>query len=118
MVVDDEESIRTITRMVLEEFGFKVITAKDGKDAVEKFKKHHTEIDMVILDLIMPHLSGDEVYREMRRISPDIKVVLSSGYSERDVISKFAGKKIMGFLQKPFKADELLSKIKTALKAE
>ncbi|MGC9022590.1 MAG: response regulator, partial [Dissulfurimicrobium sp.] len=115
MVADDEESVRTIARMVLEEFGFKVITAKDGMDAVEKFKKYHDRIDVVILDLIMPHLSGDEVYREMRRISPDVKVVLSSGYSERDVISRFAGKKVMGFLQKPFKSSELLSKIKEAL---
>ncbi|MGQ9812364.1 MAG: PAS domain S-box protein [Dissulfurimicrobium sp.] len=118
MVVDDEESVRTITKMMLEEFGFKVITAKDGMDAVEKFKKYHEKIDAVILDLIMPHLTGDEVYREMRRISPNVKVILSSGYSERDVISKFAGKKNVGFLQKPFKADVLLYKIKTAIETD
>lgn len=118
MVADDEESVRTITKMVLEEFGFKVITAKDGRDAVQKFKRHHKEIELVLLDLTMPYLTGDEVYREMRRISPAVKVILSSGYSERDVINKFAGKKIMGFLQKPFKAEELLYKIKTVLKAK
>lgn len=115
LVADDEESVRTITKMMLEEFGFRVIMAQDGRDAVEKFKKHQKEINAVILDLIMPHLAGDEVYREMRRISPDVKVILSSGYSERDVISKFAGKKIMGFLQKPFKADELIAKIKSTI---
>ena len=115
LVVDDDESVRTVTRMMLEESGFRVITAEDGRDAVEKFKKYYKEIDLVILDLIMPHLTGEEVYREIRRLYPNVRVILSSGYSEKDVIGKFIGKKIAGFIQKPFMGEELLEKVSKAL---
>jgi len=115
LLADDEETIRNLGRRMLQRAGFEVIAAADGREAIEKFTKEKDAIRLVILDLTMPHLDGEACYREMRRLHPGVKVILSSGYNEQDVVNRFAGKGLAGFVQKPYTTEELLAKIREAL---
>jgi two-component system, cell cycle sensor histidine kinase and response regulator CckA len=117
LVADDEESVCAIAKRGLTRMGFKVLTACDGREAVDLFQKHHREIDCVLLDLTMPHLDGSQAFREMRRIRSDAKVILCSGYSEQDATERFAGKGLAGFLQKPYKIAALRDMLERSLDA-
>lgn len=114
LLVDDEEIVRDIGAVMLKELGLKVVTAKDGVDALEMFKSGN-DISFVILDLTMPNMSGDECFEELKRISPDVKVIISSGYSEQEVTQKFIGKGVAGFVQKPYRLAELEEAIKRVI---
>ncbi|MBL9022455.1 MAG: response regulator [Myxococcales bacterium] len=116
LVVDDEETVRATVRRLLEHEGFRVLTAADGRAGVEVYKEHAPDIALVILDMTMPHLDGSETYRELRRIKSDVRVILSSGYSEQEAVSKFAGKGLAGFLQKPFRVQELMTLVDEVLR--
>ena len=118
LVVDDEETVRTVTAQMLRRFGFEVLTAADGALGVVTFREHAKEITLVLLDMTMPHLSGAEAFREMRRVRADARVILTSGYNEQDATDRFAGKGLNGFLQKPFNASDLREKLKEALATE
>lgn len=111
LLVDDEETVRAIGSEMLRELGFEVVTANDGRDAVELYKQRN-DISLVILDLTMPHMDGEQCFRELRQLEPRVKVILSSGFSEFEVSQKFAGKGLAGFVQKPYK----LSVLREALK--
>lgn len=102
LLVDDEETVRSIGATMLSEFGFEVITCLDGREALEVFRTRHQQIRFVLMDLTMPHLDGEEAFREMRRIDPEVKVIMTSGYNEQEVTQKFVGKQLAGFLQKPY----------------
>jgi PAS domain S-box-containing protein len=115
LVVDDEETVRTLTRRMLERAGFTAVCAEDGRQAVETFKRIRAEVDLVILDLTMPNLDGEACFRELRLIKPDVKVLLSSGYNEQDVVNLFAGKGLAGFIQKPYTSEELIAKVREVL---
>jgi PAS domain S-box-containing protein len=115
LVVDDEESVRSVTKMMLERKGFTVLTAEDGRVGVDVFREHAGEVRAVILDMTMPHLNGEQAFGEMRRINPEVPVVLASGYNEQDATSRFAGKGLAGFIQKPFRMKDLLEKLRQAL---
>ena len=117
LVADDEETVRNVAKRMLQRSGFTVLTAADGKQAVERFRQHADAIDVVLLDMTMPHLSGEEAFREIRRIRPDAKVVLCSGYNQQEATSRFAGKGLAGFLQKPFELDKLISALKCAIRS-
>lgn len=106
LLVDDEETVRGVGVEMLKELGFKAITARDGLEALAIFRET-PDIDLVILDLTMPHMNGEQCFRELRRLQPDIKVFISSGYSEQEVSQKFIGKGLSGFLQKPFRLSTL-----------
>ncbi|MBI5522723.1 MAG: PAS domain S-box protein [Desulfarculus sp.] len=118
LVVDDEESVRVMTKMMLERSGFTAITASDGLEGVELFRQHHAELKAVILDMTMPHMNGEQAFGEMRRINPGVPVVLASGYNEQDATNRFSGKGLAGFLQKPFRLGELRQKMRQALTPE
>jgi len=107
LLADDEETVIGIGSEMLKELGFKVLSAMDGKEALELFSEHQEEISCVILDLTMPHLDGEQCFRELRLISPDVKVIMSSGYNEQEVTRRFAGKGLSGFIQKPYKLSDL-----------
>jgi PAS domain S-box-containing protein len=115
MVVDDEESVRAVARRVLEKAGFQVVTAANGKEAVQIFQERPQEIVGVILDMTMPTMNGDECFRELRRIRSDVVVILSSGYNEQDTTARFAGKGLAGFIQKPWLPADLLAVVRHAL---
>jgi DNA-binding response OmpR family regulator len=100
---------------MLERWGFEVVVAEDGREAVDKFRAHTDSIALVILDLTMPHMDGEACYRELRKIQPNVRVILSSGYNEQDVVNRFAGKGLAGFVQKPYTSAELLARVREAL---
>ncbi len=106
MLIDDEETVRGIGTEMLKELGFTVITADDGREGVEQFKQN-PDISFVILDLTMPHMDGEQCFRELRQIKPDVRVIMSSGYNEQEVTQKFVGKGLAGFIQKPYKLSVL-----------
>ena len=115
LLADDEETVRLVGEAMLRRGGFDVITAPDGRRALEVFEERSDEIDCVVLDLAMPNMDGEETYRELRRITPDVKVLLSSGYNEQDAINRFAGKRLAGFIQKPYRAADLLGAVHQVL---
>jgi len=80
-----------------------VLTAEDGREGVELFRARADEIVCVLLDLAMPHMDGEQAFRELRRIRPDVRVVMSSGYNEQEVTQQFVGKGLAGFIQKPYR---------------
>jgi PAS domain S-box-containing protein len=106
LLVDDEETVRAIGSEMLKELGFLTITAVDGREALRIYQQV-PHIDFVILDLTMPHLDGEQCYRELRQINPEVKVIMTSGYNEHEVTQKFAGKGLAGFMQKPYNINEL-----------
>jgi two-component system, cell cycle sensor histidine kinase and response regulator CckA len=112
LLVDDEEPIRSLGHQILEDMGFDVVLAADGKEALEVFSAHKDEIICVILDLTMPHMGGDEAYREMLMLKPDVSVIISSGFNEQDVLRRFPEKGLSGFIQKPYRIENLAGMLK------
>lgn len=112
LIADDEEAVRSVGKYMLKKLGYEVLTADDGREAIEVFKAHIDEIVGVLLDLTMPHKDGTEVFREIKKLNPDVKVLLSSGYNEQDATQLFVGKGLAGFIQKPYVGADLLKIIK------
>ena len=115
LVVDDDPVVRNVITAALERAGFRVIAAADGVAGVEAFRQHTGEIVLVLLDLTMPRQSGEQTFGELRRIRPEVWVVLMSGYNEVDVTNRFVGKGLAGFLQKPFRVGALLDLVRSIL---
>jgi two-component system, cell cycle sensor histidine kinase and response regulator CckA len=116
LLVDDEAEILEVASQMLEQMGFTVIMAKSGPAAIETFKKQKDGIDLVILDFIMPDMGGGEVYDSLKKISADVKVILSSGYGIEKNISDIMQRGCMGFIQKPFTLGMLSQKINEVFK--
>jgi two-component system cell cycle sensor histidine kinase/response regulator CckA len=102
LFADDEEYLRTLAKRMLERLGFTVVVASNGVEAVQLFREKHGQIDLVFLDLTMPEMNGEEAFQEMRRLRPDVRVLLASGYSEHEISTRFAGKGLAGFIAKPY----------------
>jgi PAS domain S-box-containing protein len=115
LLVDDDESIRLICTLLLKRIGFDVLSASDGRDALDVFNKHRTDIRCVILDLTMPHMDGEETFRELLKIDPDVRVIMSSGYNEQEIAQKISGKGFSGFVQKPYNLNNLTDILKKVL---
>jgi CheY-like chemotaxis protein len=115
LIVDDEEGIRTMAARVLEQAGYRILTAADGRAAVEVFRANADKIVCVLLDLMLPHTTGDVIFRQIRRIKLDTCVILMSGYDEQEMTSRFAGQGPAGFLQKPFSPDQLRDTLRRLL---
>lgn len=107
LLVDDEETVLAVTKKILENFGFTVITAENGKVAVDIFTKRCEEIAVVLMDLTMPKLDGEAAFSQMKVIKPDARIILSSGYNEQELSERFSGKRTSGFIQKPYRIEEL-----------
>ena len=116
LVVDDEEVVRKMTKFALQRLGFKVLTAVNGSDALRVYAEQHQAIDLVLLDMMMPVMGGEETLKRMLEIRPDAVVVAMSGFQEREAKQRF-GSGIMGFVQKPFTVDQLGAKISSARRA-
>ena len=115
LIADDEEAVRTVGKHMIKKLGYDVLTAVDGLEAIEIFREHADKIVGVLLDLTMPHKDGAQVFREIRALKPDIKVILSSGYNEQDATQQFVGKGLAGFIQKPYVTRDLTKKIKEVM---
>jgi CheY-like chemotaxis protein len=107
LFVDDEPILRTLGTRMLKQIGFNVLVASDGREAVDLYTLRGQEIDLVLMDLTMPHMDGAEAFDALRRLNPGIKVILASGFSGEDVSARFAGKGIAGVLQKPYRFSTL-----------
>ncbi|NQV29415.1 MAG: PAS domain S-box protein [Candidatus Marinimicrobia bacterium] len=115
LIADDEEAIRTVGKHMIQKLGYEVLTASDGLEAIKIFKANANQIVCILMDLTMPHKDGVEVFREVRKLNPKIKVILSSGYDELDAGQQFVGKGLAGFIQKPYVSRDLVKKIKEVM---
>ncbi|MDG4554196.1 MAG: response regulator, partial [Candidatus Competibacter sp.] len=115
LLVDDEESVRTLGARMLERIGFKVLTAADGQEALALYRNQRDEIALVLLDLTMPGMDGETTLRELRRIDAKVRVVISSGYTEGEIAPRFAGNALSGFLQKPYTLTALTQCLRDAM---
>ncbi len=107
LIVDDEDAVRTTLSAMLESFGFTVLAAANGREAIHLFETHHRQLKFVLLDLTMPVLSGEECHVEFVRIDPTVPVIFISGYMEQELADRFHGHPVAGFLQKPFRMEAL-----------
>jgi CheY-like chemotaxis protein len=115
LVVEDEAEVLNVAKIMLERHGFHVLAATDGREAIKLFQKHGRNIVCVLLDMTMPHMDGEETYRELRRIRKDVQVIIASGYSEQEITKRFADHQPAGFIEKPYEAMALMAKLREAL---
>lgn len=116
LVVDDEEAVRAVAVRILRNAGFKVIVADDGWKGVELVRTNAEPFAAVLLDLTMPQMDGEEAFRLMRELKPNLRVIVMSGFNEQDTTHRFVGRGLAGFVPKPFSAEMLLGKINAVLR--
>jgi CheY-like chemotaxis protein len=117
LLVDDEAMILDVGTRMLEHLGYQVFPAASGHEAIQVFEAKRGGIDLVILDMIMPNLSGEETYARLKSMEPGVKVLLASGYSLDDQASEILKQGCSGFIQKPFNLEELSEKIRSVLQS-
>jgi len=117
LLAEDDEAVRGLTKSVLEKFGYSVIEASHGEDAIKKFKEERDRIEVVILDVIMPKMNGKEVYEEIKRIQPRTKALFMSGYTADIVHKKGILEEKLKFIAKPVSPGDLLRKVREVLDA-
>ncbi|MGO9893556.1 MAG: PAS domain S-box protein [Bryobacteraceae bacterium] len=115
VVVDDEKLVREMMKKVLERYGYTVLLAESGLAAMDLLRRHPGDIALVVLDLSMPRMSGEEALPELRKIRPEVKILVSSGYNESETMTMFKGQRVSGFIQKPFTGVGLAEKVKVCL---
>jgi PAS domain S-box-containing protein len=115
LIVDDEEPVRLVCSEMIRKLGFGVLTAQNGRLAVELYRRHRGEIRCVLLDLTMPEMDGEETYRELIALDPGVCVLLSSGYEEEQVLERFDAGSPLGFIQKPYRFDSLRNRLRSVL---
>ncbi|MFN7992966.1 MAG: response regulator [Bryobacteraceae bacterium] len=111
LVVDDEDVVRRTVKSTLERHGYSVLAAENGQEAVRLFRREHERVLMVILDMNMPVMGGEEALRQLQSIQPEVRVILSSGYNEVEAVTRFQGKGLAGFIQKPYTSLQLAEKV-------
>ena len=114
-VVDDEMTIRSFVKDGLTRYGYEVLEASNGEDALAVYESRRSDIRAVLLDMTMPRLNGEETFRALREIDPDVRVVLTSGFNEQQTVTHFVEKGLAGFLQKPYRMSDLLNAIEKSL---
>ncbi len=115
LVIDDEAGVRSMLQRILSRQGYRLLLAGDGAQGVALYREHAEEIALVLLDLAMPEMSGPQVFEELRRLSPTVRVLLTSGYDERDARRRFKLAEGASFLQKPYSRETLLEVVERAL---
>lgn len=111
LIIDDEENIINVTREMLESVGYTVMTAKNGNEAIDLFRKNSSLIDVLLLDMIMPGMSGSETMKHIRNINPDARILLSSGYGREGIAEDILSRGCDGFIQKPYDLERLSNMI-------
>jgi CheY-like chemotaxis protein len=115
LFVDDEQSIRMLAKSALERNGWRVLVANNGAEAVQRFEERQDDIALVILDLAMPVMGGEEAWARIKALRTGVPVIISSGYGETEASGRFTGKDIAGFLQKPYTVTQLMEAIAIVL---
>ncbi|MCL6559231.1 MAG: PAS domain S-box protein, partial [Firmicutes bacterium] len=118
LLVDDEEMVRNLARKILLRYGYKVIPAEDGLTALDIYRREKEEIDLVLLDLAMPWLSGQDTVKALQEIDGNVKVLISSGYSLKDMGGELQVKGAIGFVHKPYRPADLARAVRQALDAK
>jgi PAS domain S-box-containing protein len=116
LLVDDEEMIRNLGRTILQAYGYQVHLAEDGLEAVEIYQREKGAIDLVIMDLVMPRLSGQDAFRQMQQIDPSVRVVFASGYSAKQIVGE-ESEGVLGYVDKPYRPEEFARAVGAALQA-
>jgi CheY-like chemotaxis protein len=114
LLADDEEPVRDLGRTILEGYGYRVLAARDGQDAVEVYRRERERIDLVILDLTMPRVSGRDALRQLLKIDPRVRVLLASGYGTEHVPDEDR-EHTHGFVGKPYRPEDLARAVRAAL---
>ncbi|MEW6735698.1 MAG: PAS domain S-box protein [Acidobacteriota bacterium] len=112
LVAEDEEIIRELIVEMLDSGGYKVIPAGNGREALDIYRQRAHEIDLVILDMMMPEVGGHEAFQQLKKINPNVKVLLSSGYSQDGLAQQLLNEGVLGFIQKPYAVKDLLDKVR------
>jgi CheY-like chemotaxis protein len=115
LLVEDEEMVADIGQQMLERLGYKVLLARTGQDALLLYEEHHRDIDLVILDMVMPGMGGGDVFAGLKTINPEVAVLLSSGYIMNGQAREILNGGCKGFIQKPFSIEQLSLKIRELL---
>jgi len=118
LIIDDERRVLDVTRDVLSEIGYTVLIADSGKAGIQTYMENSEVIDLIILDMVMPGINGSETFEYIKKINPDARILLSSGYSQNGDIGRLLKKGCCGFLQKPYNMDQISKKIHTILKQD
>jgi two-component system cell cycle sensor histidine kinase/response regulator CckA len=118
LVIDDEEPVRSAVTDILDLEGLAVLSAPDGQTGLDLYRARQADIVLIILDLSMPGLTGEETFQELRQINPQVRIMLSSGYSHDEVAARFAGQREVAFIQKPYDAMQLVTEVKRQLALE
>jgi CheY-like chemotaxis protein len=115
LLVDDEDFILDVNREILDTMGYRVLTALTGREALEIYRAQGGEIDLVILDMVMPGIAGGEIFDTIKTLNPGVKVICSSGYVLNDETAKLLERGCDAFIQKPFRIDDFLAKIREVI---
>ncbi|MEN6376237.1 MAG: response regulator [Smithella sp.] len=115
LVVDDEKMILEVTKELLESLGYRVYVAQSGPEAIDVYVKNKEQINMVILDMVLPGMSGSKIFDCLQDINPDIRVLLASGYSINSEAEHILARGCRGFLPKPFRLKDLAVKVRETL---
>lgn len=115
LIIDDEDHVRNVTAGLLHSCGFRTELARDGYEGVDIFRIKPNEFDVVMLDMTMPRLSGEETLQLLREVSPDVRVLFMSGYNRREVVDALAGSGVLSFIQKPFTLEALRDQLQAML---
>lgn len=115
LIADDEETIRSTAARMLRALGFETALVANGREAVDAFRANPDAYVIVLLDLTMPHMDGEQAFTELRRLQPDVRVVLMSGFNRQEAVARFTGKGLASFLQKPFSMEALTEVMQSVL---
>src|SRR5262249_18376945 len=114
LLADDEPMIRNLGRTILQSYGYRVLLAQDGVEALEVYQREQSAIDLVILDLTMPRLSGRDTFRQLVALNLDVRILFASGYSA-DNVTEAEHEHVLGFVGKPYRPDDLAQTVRAAL---
>jgi len=117
LIVEDDETVSTVLSMLLGRAGYSPKVCCNGKEGSEYFRRHHSEIDLVILDMVMPVMNGPDCFREMRKINPNARVLISSGYAQDSDAEALLSSGALGFIQKPYSREQLMAAVAHAISA-
>ncbi|MCB8981914.1 MAG: response regulator [Ardenticatenaceae bacterium] len=115
LVIDDQETLLTVVLDMLTAKGMNVLTARSGREGIRVFQENAQTIDVVLLDMKMPDLNGDEVFAELEALDPKVRVIITTGYEEREALARFNGQQKVAFIQKPYRFKILVEMIAAIL---
>jgi CheY-like chemotaxis protein len=118
LVIDDEDAARGLLQAVLEHFSYRVLPARSGSEGLGLFARQSEDVDLIILDLTMPGMSGAQALPKLRAIRPEVPIIVSSGYDQTEALRQCGESTVDGFLQKPFSLTQLSETVRAVLHHE